>query len=305
MRVILLFPGQGSQTPRMFDKDGLWCDWESDWAQLSGEAPQGRDAIIENLAHSPVTQPAIVGYSYQAFQQLLPLLSEHDIVGLAGHSLGELTATGIALGWGRGLTMALAEIRGLLMQEACQDSGLDCTMEAWLGRGLNKELIADFIDSKKNIWLLNDNSPSQIVVGGQLEQVTEEEGQKIGVGKRVRLPVSVLSHCPLLKKMLPRWQAALSIVPRGLMSYPIYNHTNLKLLSDAESAIVNLSNHLTSQVRFQEMIEDLSAKADFFIEVGPSNVLKKLVSQITSTPCLSLEEAHTSLVPEKTHEAAK
>lgn len=295
MRVVILFPGQGSQHASMFEEGSLWDSWEHDWKSLKSSVPATKEDIIAKINSTEVTQPAIVGYGYQAFKKLEPFLKEHEIVALAGHSLGELTATAISLNWGVELAMELAQCRGKLMQQVCGSFGEKLGMQAWLGRELSKGAIREVLATKNNLWLLNDNGPAQVVIGGVLQEFSPEELASCRVSKVINLPVSVISHCPLFETMLLSWRTALSLAPWKGLAHPIFNHTSVKLLQHPSEAYENLSEQLTHQVRFQEMIEKLSPVTDLFIEVGPSHVLKGLVSKITTTRCLSLSEAISEL----------
>lgn len=293
MRVVVLFPGQGSQDPKIFADDTLWDSWRHEWGLLQSSSPVCKEDILAQLNSTAVTQPAIVGYSYHAFKTLQPLLKEngHDITALAGHSLGELTATAVSLNWGVERAMGLAQCRGKLMQQVCDDFGQKVGMQAWIGRAINKSAIRELLARKTNLWFLNDNSPGQVVIGGVLQHFTSEDLSSCSVAKVITLPVSVISHCPLFETMLPSWRTALSLAPWGELTYPIVNHTNLNSLQDPSDAYDNLGQQLTQEVRFQDMIEKLSLTTDLFIEVGPSQILKSLVGKITTTRCLSLSEA--------------
>lgn len=290
MRIVLLFPGQGSQSPDIFGKDSLWDSWDEDWAFLKDQVPQELAVLLENLNDTHITQPAIVGYSWRAFELLQPLLAQHSIVALAGHSLGELTATGVALGWGIQLCLTLAHERGVLMQQACNAYPGDLGMQAWLGRLIDKVAVRSLLSKSSDIWLLNDNAPSQVVVGGVLKEFSAEELSLCGVKKIIPLPVSVVSHCPILEPICESWEAILSLAPWGRLKSPLFNHSNVCFTGTAQQAFHNLSTQLTQPVRFEETINVLAQQADLFIEVGPGSVLKNLVKKITPIPCLSVVE---------------
>lgn len=293
MRIVLLFPGQGSQSPEMLSPEGLWPQAGEDFAAA---IPDLGESWRDRLNETTVTQPALVGYSLRAFDKLHGALASHEIVALAGHSLGELTATAVSLGWGLSDSMRLAHQRGLLMQQACQSYGQNLGMQAWLGRELDKKRLISFFDQHEHLWFLNDNGPGQIVIGGLIRDFSQEELSVFGVRKVIDLPVSVVSHCPVLHGILGAWEEQLKTADWGELRYRLFNHTSVCFLGDPFQARENLSAQLVQPVRFHEMILALSSQADLFIEVGPGSVLKNLVRKISAVPCLSTQEALEELV---------
>jgi [acyl-carrier-protein] S-malonyltransferase len=279
MRLVILFPGQGSQSEKLFDTQGLWDSWAQDWAALEESVPNDYHSIIACINHTTIAQPAIVGYSYTAFQKISPLLKQHEIVALAGHSLGELTAASLCLGWSKKTAMQIAVQRALLMQQACDNHKAPLSMQAWIGRSLRKERIEDFLQSRESLWLINDNSRQQVVVAGVLTHLTEEQRDDYGIDKIVALPVSVISHCPVLESVLPAWHDVLksTISTDSTINYPLISHTSLEFLRSPSMVVESLTQQLTSRVRFHEMIQMLAPQTDMFIDIGPSQVLKNLI----------------------------
>jgi [acyl-carrier-protein] S-malonyltransferase len=270
MQILCLFPGQGSQQRDFFEKfEGTRC------AESAREAKARLEKWLEKHSQPDNIQAHIVGTSLWAFEQLRPYLKEHDIW-VGGHSLGEVTATSINLGWSWEETLALAQKREELMHSCCPEGA---EVYAVLGK-IERNKIASLCNPVHGPWLMNDNSWEQVVIGGYQGTGVLLEG--LGAKRILRLPMGVLSHCIALEPMCAVFQKHLpKIVPLHAPLYPQRLCRTLETTTDAETLVNNLVQQLVEPVRFREMIESLQALSwDAIIEVGPGSVLSGLVKKI-------------------------
>src|SRR3954462_7898177 len=111
----VLFPGQGSLTSDAPDRARAVCpELVEQASELVGDDPF-------NLAHerTDFAQPAIFVSSIAGWREReLP-----DVVAMAGHSLGELSALAAAGAIAVEEALRLVALRGRLMQEAAQGNG--------------------------------------------------------------------------------------------------------------------------------------------------------------------------------------
>ena len=147
---VILFPGQGSQTPDMRE---TVSDARPDLLPLV-EQIVGEDPFARAEEGTRFAQPAIFCASLAGWQQL----GRPDGDMMAGHSLGELAAL-VAAGC---LTerdgLELVALRGKLMQESGERAG-DGGMIALLGAGAADH--AAELAEGHGLAVANDNSPSR------------------------------------------------------------------------------------------------------------------------------------------------
>jgi polyketide-type polyunsaturated fatty acid synthase PfaA len=299
--VAFLFPGQGSQYLNMGAE--LATEFEParavwDRFATSGATPlhrvvfpppaftdRERQVQGEVLVRTEHAQPAL---GLVALAQLALL----DRVGLkptcvAGHSYGELVALHVAGAIPDPATMVrLSEQRGALMADvAGRTPG---AMTAVLGSAA--EVAPHLIDG---VVIANHNSPRQVVVSGPTDAVAAFEQQLAARGGPAckRLPVATAFHSPLVAPAADRFAAVLAPESLAAPKLPVYANVTGEPYPDSPAAVADLiSRQLASPVMFQQSIEAMhAAGARLFIEVGPGQVLTRLVGQIL------VDRPHTAL----------
>jgi [acyl-carrier-protein] S-malonyltransferase len=232
------------------------------------------------LSQTQVAQPALFAYSLALTEYAHRLGLSPDMV--SGHSLGEYTAAVAAgvLSFQEGLSLVCR--RGRLMKQA-QDERPGA-MAAVLG--LSKEALDTLchsISQRDLVLVTNWNAPEQLVVSG-----TEDGVQRLieairgrGRGKAMRLPVKGAFHSPLMEAV----QKAMHDVMHDLNWYDATVHlvanVSGKVLTRGEEIRQELIEQITSPVQWVSCVERLLAEGcDTFIELGPGEVLTKLVRLI-------------------------
>ena len=285
-RIAFLFPGQGSQSVGMasdlyensaavrevYERASEAID--VDLAALTFEGPE------EELTKTINTQPALLVASVAA----LTLLEERDIRpwAVAGHSLGEYSAL-VAAGSMSLEDAALAvRERGRLMYE----SGLETpgTMAAIVG--LTEEEIEGLAKAAGRhglVQLANLNTPTQIVISGEVEAVRAamDLAAKSNARRVIELKVSGAFHSELLRSASEGMKAVLGDIslerPRCIF---IANVTG-GALEDPEQIRRRLVEQGVSPVRWVDCMRALTnRKTRLFLEVGPGNVLRGLMRKI-------------------------
>lgn len=285
-RVLLMFPGQGSQSPGMagwlaefpaamdvFERASRVLGW------CVSEACGSRSA--EELTRTDVAQPVIFTVSLATWAVLADTADFPDQLIFVGHSLGDYSAL-VACGhldFDEALRVVVR--RGRAMQ-ACgekQAGGMAAVL------GLPDEAVETLCESVAGVWPANYNSPGQVVVSGTEEglQGLAEAVRTSGRGKLIRLNVSGGFHSPLVAAATEEVAAALDATTvhpaaRGVF----YSTTRVKELHGAEVKGAMVSQ-LTSPVRFGPSVAALRSEVDLAIEVGPGKVLTGLVKRIDSS----------------------
>jgi [acyl-carrier-protein] S-malonyltransferase len=232
----------------------------------------------EELKQTRNTQPAIFLHSMAVWTLLRP----KDAAMVAGHSLGEysaLVAAGV-LKVEDGLK--LVRLRGELMQKAGEEN--PGTMAAVIG--LDAKTVGEVCCTawKEGIvQAANFNSPGQIVISGSVNGVRKamELAKERGAKLVKELVVSGAFHSPLMQTAKDGLKAALDSVELQDARIPVYANVTAKPVQKTEEIRTMLSEQVTSPVRWDETIANMSANgASAFTEIGPGKVLQGLVKRI-------------------------
>ena len=290
MSLAFVFPGQGSQSIGMLD-------------QLATEYPLVQETFIEAsdalgydiwelvtsgpdvaLNQTERTQPAMLAAGIAVWRVWQSLTNIHPDY-LAGHSLGEYTALVAAGALSFTDAIKLVEMRGQFMQQAVPEG--QGAMAAILGLDDNavKTICIDAADEQV-VEAVNFNSPGQVVIAGNVEAVTKatELAKEQGAKRALLLPVSVPSHCALMKPAAEKLAKALTDIPVHKTRIPVLHNVNVSAAVDEDEIKALLIQQLHNPVRWVETIQALSdTGVDKIVECGPGKVLAGLTKRIDKT----------------------
>lgn len=278
-----VFPGQGSQSLGMLAELGAQYPLVIDTFREASEA-LGYDlwALIQNgpeeqLNQTDKTQPAILTASI-ALWRLWEAEGGARPAYVSGHSLGEYSAL-VAAG---SLTLAdavkLVERRGQLMQEAVPAG--QGAMAAILGLD-DADVVAICAEAAQGevVSAVNFNSPGQVVIAGAKAAVERAmEGCKARGAKRaLPLPVSVPSHCELMRPAAERFAESVNAIEWKAPAIPVVQNVSAAVPADLEILKRDLLEQLYKPVRWVECVQILAAQgAVQLVECGPGKVLAGL-----------------------------
>ncbi|KAB7897602.1 ACP S-malonyltransferase [Rouxiella sp. S1S-2] len=289
-KIAVVFPGQGSQALGMLsDLAAAHPIVEATFAEASSVLGYDlwqlvQQGPVEELNKTWQTQPALLAASvaiWRVWQQekgAKPAL-------MAGHSLGEYSALVCAGVLDFKQAISLVELRGKLMQEAVPEG----TGAMYAIIGLDNDAIAKACEESAQgqvVSPVNFNSPGQVVIAGNKEAV-ERAGaacKAAGAKRALPLPVSVPSHCALMKPAADKMAVALDQVTFSQPQYPVVNNVDVKVETDAEAIRSALIRQLYNPVRWTESVEYIAQQGvEQLIEVGPGKVLTGLTKRIVDT----------------------
>ncbi len=283
----IVFPGQGSQSVGMMDKLAeTYTNVKEDFAVASSEL--GYD-LWEKVTLGPeaylnqteITQPALLAAGYATWNIWQQLVDTSPSV-LAGHSLGEYTALVCAGVIDFKDAISLVAHRGKCMQQAVP-AGIGA-MAAILG--LEDDAITDIcneVSSDQHVAPANFNSPGQIVIAGHKTAVEAaiEKASDAGAKRTILLPVSVPSHCLLMKKAAEQFSEKLNSVTFSDALIPVIQNVDATERTDAKTIKEILLQQLYKPVRWVELIQSINNKnISTIIECGPGKVLSGLNKRI-------------------------
>ena len=290
MRVAVVFPGQGTQTPGMgapWRDHPAWKIVEQAEAAL-GEplAPLLLDAPPELLARTREAQLAVLCTSLVAWEAARPLL--HDVVAFAGHSLGQVTAliASGALDLDDGVRFAA---RRAELTQAAADANPG-RMAALLGATIEQAEDA-CTAAPDGAWVANDNAPGQVVIAGTPEgvELALARAKEIGVRRATSLNVGGAFHTPLMRSARDGLVDALAKVPFSAPSAPVVSNHDGAAYVDGDGWRARLPEHVTVPVRWRTSMETLAGLgAAAFVEVGHGSMIAGVAKRtVPDIPVLS------------------
>lgn len=284
----IVFPGQGSQSLGMMKgiaDSPLISETFAEASTVLGMDLWSlvNEGPLEQLNLTVNTQPAMLAAGvatwrvWQATHGQLP-----DF--LAGHSLGEYTALVAADAISFSDALRLVRLRAELMQSAVPENV--GAMAAILGsddesvRGVCRDAAEGSV-----LEAVNFNSPGQVVIAGH--QAAVERGMALakerGAKRALLLPVSVPSHCALMRDAADALADALAATSISTPTVPVIHNADVLTHADAGAIRDALARQLYSPVRWVETIVRMADNGVTQIgECGPGKVLAGLIKRIDS-----------------------
>lgn len=286
-QLAVFFPGQGSQSVGMLDALAESCPIVKQTFEEASDA-LGRNlwqlvtqGPKEELDRTENTQPAMLAAGiavWRVWQQAggpVPAL-------MAGHSLGEYAALVAAGAMSFADGVGLAADRARFMQEAVPAG--EGAMAAVLGL-TDEQVIALCAEQAQGEVLsaVNFNSPGQIVIAGTTAAVERAmaAAKSVGAKRALPLPVSVPSHCDLMRPAAARLAARLADVSLTLPSVPVIHNASVGAADTVGILRERLVQQLYSPVRWVETVQSVTRQGiGTALECGPGKVLTGLCKRI-------------------------
>ncbi|MBS3891007.1 ACP S-malonyltransferase [Serratia marcescens] len=285
-----VFPGQGSQTVGMLaELAAQFPIVEETFGEASSALGYDLWQLVqqgpaEELNKTWQTQPALLAASVAIFRVWQQQGGKAPAL-MAGHSLGEYSALVCAGVLDFKAAIRLVDLRGKLMQEAVPEG----TGAMYAIIGLDNDAIAKACEESAQgqvVSPVNFNSPGQVVIAGNKEAV-ERAGaacKAAGAKRALPLPVSVPSHCALMKPAADKLAVALQDITFNAPQVPVVNNVDVRTENDPEAIRSALVRQLYSPVRWTESVEFIAAQGvTSLLEVGPGKVLTGLTKRIVDT----------------------
>jgi [acyl-carrier-protein] S-malonyltransferase len=283
----MVFPGQGSQSLGML---GELAETYPIVEQTYAEASEAlgfdlwtlvRQGPQEELNLTMNTQPAMLAAGVAVWRVWKQVQGSTPLF-MAGHSLGEYSALVCAGALAFPDAVKIVSARGGFMQKAVPEgSG---SMAAILG--LNDEKVQEVcrsVNSNKVVEAVNFNAPGQVVIAGEKEAVKQacERLKEVGAKRVMLLPVSVPSHCALMRPAAKKLSEQLKDLNISSPAIPVLHNVNVSPVQDVEKIRNLLIEQLYKPVRWVEAVRRMAeAGCAVLLEVGPGKVLTGLTKRI-------------------------
>jgi [acyl-carrier-protein] S-malonyltransferase len=288
MALAFVFPGQGSQSIGMMNG---WADLAvvkatfdeasailgQDLWQMVADGPSELLNATVNTQPLMLTAGVAVWRAWQAQGGAQPTV-------LAGHSLGEYSALVAAEALSFGDALQLVRLRAEAMQEAVPvGTG---AMAAILGLA-DADIIAACEEAAQGdvVAAVNFNSPGQVVIAGSKAAVERacEACKARGAKRAMLLPVSVPSHCALMRPASDKLKQKLDTIVINSPVIPVLHNADVAAYSDVAQIKDALARQLYEPVRWVETIAKMANDGITIIaECGPGKVLAGLNKRIAT-----------------------
>ena len=280
-KIALLFAGQGAQSV------GMGRDLAAHHP-AAGELFQQGDEILgrslsgiawsgplEELTKTSNCQPALYVHGLACLAALRGVAGDFAIEAAAGLSLGEWTAHAAAGTFDFAPGLKLVETRGRLMDAACAATA--GAMAAMIGADENsvRTLAAD-----TDVDVANINAPGQIVISGEAAKVelAVSLAKEHGIRRATLLNVAGAYHSRLMTSAYEELGQPLLDAEMRLPRFAVMSNVTGGVVDTLPEIRQALQDQVTSTVRWSECMENLLERGcDFFIELGPGEVLSGLL----------------------------
>lgn len=294
MKFAFFFPGQGSQSVGMMQGFGDLAVIRDTFVEASDilgtdfwkMATEPNEALNQTTNTQPLMLAAGVATwrAWQAQGVAMPSV-------MAGHSLGEYTALVAAGVLDYKDALPLVRYRAEVMQGAVAEGVGAMAAVLGLDDAAVRAVCAEAAQGEV-LEAVNLNSPGQVVIAGHKSAVERgmEAAKAKGAKRALPLPVSVPSHCALMKPAAEQLRAYLQDISLHAAQVPVIHNADVVAYNDADKIKDALVRQLYSPVRWVETVQAIHAQgATHSAECGPGKVLAGLVKRIVAElPCIAL-----------------
>ena len=286
----IVFPGQGSQ------KTGMLKDFYAEYRIVKDTFDEASNVlkfdlwdIVQNnselLLKTEYTQPALLASSVAIFR----VLENNNIFSpkvMAGHSLGEYSALVCAEAISLSDGLKVVRSRGQYMQDAVP-VGVGA-MSAIIGLSDEDVLgVCQEASANTQVSPANFNSPGQVVIAGEKSAVERANviAKESGARKVQLLPVSVPSHCSLMKPAAEKLNSLLDGIKIKTPKIDVIHNNDVRIHNSVSTIRTVLVKQLYQPVRWTETIQKISTNMGInrVIECGPGKVLSGLNKRIDNS----------------------
>jgi [acyl-carrier-protein] S-malonyltransferase len=289
--IVVVAPGQGSQTPGFL---GPWLA-QPGARELVGQfgAESGVDLLLhgtesdaDTIRDTSIAQPLIVAAGLVTLHSLLADGRDAQVGGIAGHSVGEITAAAGAGILSVAEAIHLVAERGRAMAEAAAQA--DTGMSAVVG-GDEATVLAAL--EQHGLAPANFNGGGQIVVAGAKEGLAALAATPPAGSRVIPLQVAGAFHTRYMEPAVERMRAVASTLDPQDPLLPIWTNTDGSTVDSGAAFVELLVGQVSSPVRWDLcMAAFAEAGVTGIIELAPAGALTGLAKRgLRGVPAVAIK----------------
>jgi [acyl-carrier-protein] S-malonyltransferase len=291
MRIAVVFPGQGSQTP------GMGTDVAATYPAAaalynSAKAVLGYDLLAlcaegdeDKLRETRYSQPAIfvtnLALAAAVGDVLAPVVS-------AAHSFAEYCSLTLAGSLTFDASLALVNQRGLAMHRAATLSRGAMAAVLGLDDSLLRKAVAVAIErGAGRVQLANFNQPGQVVISGDEGAVRFAGDLALEAGAKRVIPLNVSGawHSALMEPAQAEFAKHIAGAPLRMPRFTVISNVDAKPYTSIEQIKANLIRSVTDEVRWHDAaVAMIAVGIDLIVEFGASPVLAPMMKRVAGAP---------------------
>ncbi|MCU1405971.1 MAG: S-malonyltransferase [Glaciihabitans sp.] len=278
--IVVVAPGQGSQTPGFLEP---WLAEErfrdqlgrlSEVAQID-LAAHGTTSDADTIRDTAVAQPLIVAAGLLTLSALFDNDGRSKVAGVAGHSVGEITAAAAAGILSETDAMTFVRERSRSMAAAAAETPTG--MSAVLG-GDEEALLARL--SELGLEPANFNGGGQIVVAGALDSLAALQAEPLRGTRVIPLQVAGAFHTRYMQSAVDHLSAVGESVTANDPTLPIWTNRDGSAVTSGRRFVELLVGQVSSPVRWDKTMASLAeAGVTGLIELAPAGALAGLAKR--------------------------
>ena len=271
--LVIVCPGQGSQTPGFFNP---WLELPAFRESIeTAQTAAGLDLLTygtlsdaDTIKDTAVAQPLIVSASIASFAAL-KAAGLGGIDGVAGHSVGELAAASIAGVFDTATAMELVTKRGTEMAKAAALTS--SSMAAVLGG--DRDEVVQFLTSR-GLYAANYNGSGQIVAAGSAEGIAALIAEPMAGTRVISLAVAGAFHTSFMEPAVSELANFAAGLATADPSIKLWTNKNGQVISSGSEYLGLLVNQVSNPVRWDLCMEAMvAAGVTGLIELSPAGAL--------------------------------
>lgn len=243
-----------------------------------------KDGPDDDLNLTINTQPLMLIAGVAVYRAWLNMGGEKPMY-LAGHSLGEYSALVASETLSFPDALSLVQFRAQVMQEAVPAGVGGIAAILGLDDEAIKTVCDDVVNETSGVSLApaNFNSPGQVVIAGHKSAVLQgmAAAKAKGAKRAILLPMSIPSHCMLMKPAAQKMQQQLAQIKLEPPKIPVLHNVDVQQHNEISAIKDILVEQLYSPVQWVNTVNTLVANGvTHVVECGPGKVLTGLNKRI-------------------------
>jgi [acyl-carrier-protein] S-malonyltransferase len=278
--IVVVAPGQGSQTPGFLEPWIAEPRFKEHLERISDSVginlvKHGTKSDADTIRDTAVAQPLIVAAGLLALEGLVPEKGTLDVGGVAGHSVGEITASVVAgiLSEEEALRFVKQRSQGMADAAALVKTGMSAVI------GGDEDALLEYL-TKLDLEPANFNGGGQIVVAGELSRLAKLSEKPLPGMRVIPLQVAGAFHTHFMEPSVAALHEVATSIWASDPELPIWTNRDGALIESGTTFVDLMVSQVTSPVRWDLTMGALSeAGVTGLIELAPGGALAGLAKR--------------------------